>query len=136
MTTGLKTHGGLLGRAYELQAPCRIMENACVTDQLNCPALQSMDLVMRRIEVLQDAQARSPSRPDYSAADIRMGWAYRHVGRDIDPGLQSLTAGQLRDQAAMTKEAQKARKEAEAAAKAPAKQKGEGKGAAADADDG
>ena len=94
-----------------------------------------MEFVVSRIEVLHDAQARSPGGPDYSAADIWMRWPYHRVGRYIDRGLQSLTAGQVRDQAAISKEALTARKEAEATAKASAKNKGKGQGVAADADD-
>ncbi|CAK0841695.1 unnamed protein product, partial [Prorocentrum cordatum] len=74
---------------------CRALESMISVDQLNAPALQSAELVCRRLQVIEDAHAASPSAPDYSAADEHM----KHV------------AANLRDKAAVLKETRKAKEE-------------------------
>ena len=56
----------------------------------------------------------SPTSPDYSAADYYMGWKYRRGAHGVDSGLSSYVAGEMRSDAAVMKEARKAREEAQA----------------------
>ena len=98
---------------YEHECLSRILESMLVVDQLHVPALQSAELVVRRMQVIREAHRISPSAPDYSAADLYMGWKYRKATQGVDPGLAAHVASELKNEAAVAKEARKAREEAE-----------------------
>ncbi|CAE8608177.1 unnamed protein product [Polarella glacialis] len=96
---------------FEYETLARILESMIVIDQLNIPALTSGELIVRRMQVIKEAHRISPSAPDYSAADLFMGWPYRRGGRSVDPDLAAFVAGELKAEAAIAKEARKAREE-------------------------
>eukprot|EP00439_Symbiodinium_sp_Y106_P042201 s2740_g5.t1 len=102
-------------------------------DQLNAPVLQSAELLVRRMQVIREAHRISPSAPDYSAADLFMGWKYRKSGQGVDAGLAAHVATELKNEAAISKEARKAREEADLRRRNPRKppKKGGGDGGGA-----
>ena len=59
----------------------------------------------------------NPGAPDYSAADVFMGWEYRR-GDGVNPELAKFVAAELKDQAQIAKKIRKAREEM-ASRKAP-----------------
>ena len=62
---------------YEHECLSRILDSMACADQLNLPALQSAELICRRLQVIREAHRISPGQPDYSSADyFNMGWKY------------------------------------------------------------
>ena len=61
----------------------RILESMLTIDRMNVPALQSAELLIRRMMVIREAHKVSPSAPDYSSADIMMGWQYRRSAQAV-----------------------------------------------------
>eukprot|EP00973_Karenia_brevis_P090583 12403313-Karenia_brevis.AAC.1 len=51
---------------YEHEVITRVLESMLQVDQLNVPALQSAELLCRRMQVIEEAHRLSPSSPDYS----------------------------------------------------------------------
>ena len=96
---------------HEHEVLARVLDSMVTVDQLNAPALQSAELVCRRIQVIEDAHSVSPSAPDYSAADEYMGWATHRQGAAVAPDLQRHVANAMRDKAAIMKESRKAKEE-------------------------
>ena len=96
---------------FERERLSRILESLVVVDQLNAPSLQSAELICRRLQVIREAHRISPGQPDYSAADTMMGWKYRRSGQGIDSALAAHVANELKAEAAIAKEARKAREE-------------------------
>ena len=84
----------------------RVMEAFIMIDQVNVPNLVGTELLMRRWQVIREAHHISPGAPDYSAADIVMGWSYRR-GDGMHQPLARYVAEELKDQAAIAKEARK-----------------------------
>ncbi|CAE8582249.1 unnamed protein product [Polarella glacialis] len=96
---------------YEHEILCRILESMICTDQLNVPALQSAEILSRRIQLIKEAHRVNPSAPDYSAGDHFLGTGVRRNGAAIAPDLSKFVAEELRAEAAISKEARKAREE-------------------------
>lgn len=96
---------------YEHECLSRILESMICVDQINAPALQSAELVCRRMLVIREAHRVNPSSPDYSAADHYMGWKYRRSGQGLDASLAAHVASELKAEAQVAKEARKAREE-------------------------
>ena len=65
---------------YEHEVLSRALEAMIVVDQLNPPALQSAELICRRIQLIEEAHRISPGAPDYTAGDHFMGWQVRRHG--------------------------------------------------------
>ncbi|CAK0899853.1 unnamed protein product, partial [Prorocentrum cordatum] len=103
---------------HEHEVFCRVLEPMISVDQLNAPALQSAELVCRRLRVIEDARAVSPSAPDYSAADENMGWSAHRGGSAVAPALRERAAANLRDKAAVIQGGQEDIPEVDAAAPA------------------
>ena len=109
---------------YEHEVISRVLESFACVDQLNLPALQGVELLCRRLQVIREAHRISPSSPDYSAADHFMGWKYRKSGQGVDSGLAQHVANELKAEASIAKEARKAREEQEARRRRPPPKKG------------
>lgn len=112
---------------YEHEVLSRILDSMVTVDQLNVPALQSAELICRRLQVIREAHRISPGQPDYSAADLFMGWKFRKSGQGINSQLAQHVANELKAEAAIAKEARKAKEEQAARRKGRAQ-----KGKAAD----
>ena len=125
----VRTHETLKGdRAiYEMEVITRCLEAFVVTDQLNVPNLKGCELLLRRWQLIREAHRISPGAPDYSSADVFMGWEYRR-GDGVNPELARFVASELKDQAQIAKESRKAREEMQT------KRKGGGRGQSAAAD--
>ena len=89
----------------------RILESMLVVDQINAPALQSAELLCRRMLVIREAHRINPNAPEYSAADIYMGWRFRKSGQGYDAALAAHVAEELKAEASIAKEARNAREE-------------------------
>lgn len=113
---------------YEHECLSRIFESMVCVDQLNPSGLQSMELVVRRMQVIREAHRISPNAPDYSSADYFMGWRYKKQSQGIDSGLAAHVASELKNDAAIQKEARKAREEQAARRQKPGKNKDPGGG--------
>ena len=96
---------------YEHECLSRIFEAMVTVDQLNPSGLQSAELVVRRMQVIREAHRICPSAPDYSSADVFMGWRYRKQNQGVDSGLAAFVASELKNDAAIAKESRKAREE-------------------------
>ena len=96
---------------YEHECLSRIFEAMVTVDQLNPSGLQSAELVVRRMQVIREAHRICPSAPDYSSADVFMGWRYRRQNQGVDSGLAAYVATELKNDAAIAKESRKAREE-------------------------
>ena len=83
-----------------------------MTDQYNVPNSKGIELVFRRWQLIREAHRLSPQTPDYSAADVMMGWEYRR-GEGVHPELAKFVASELKDQAAIAKETRKAKEESQ-----------------------
>ncbi|CAE7255770.1 hmgA [Symbiodinium natans] len=91
---------------YEMEVITRVLEAFITVDQINIPNLKGCELLVRRWQLIREAHRLSPTNPDYSAADVIMGWAYRK-GDGVEPTLARYVASELRDQASIAKEARK-----------------------------
>jgi len=111
---------------YEHEVLSRVLESCITIDQLNVPALQGVELIARRLQVIREAHRLSPGQPDYSAADHIMGWKYKRAAQ-IDMDLAQHVATELKNEAAIAKEARKTKEEQSHRRPQPkAKAKGEG----------
>ena len=90
---------------YEHEVLSRILDSMIMVDQLNVPALQSAELVFRRLQVIRQAHKASPGNPDYSSADHYMGWKYKKGAAGVDSDLSAFVANELKSEAAILKEA-------------------------------
>ena len=99
---------------YEHEVLSRVLESLACVDQLNLPALQGVELICRRLQVIREAHRISPGARDYSAADHFMGWKYRKSGSGVDSELAAHVANELKAEASIAKEARKAREEQDA----------------------
>ena len=99
---------------YEHEVLSRILDSMILVDQLNIPALQSAELIFRRLQVIRQAHKASPGNPDYSSADHYMGWKYKKVAAGVDSDLSAYVANELKSEATILKEARKAREEQQA----------------------
>ena len=97
---------------YEHEMICRVLESMLTVDQLNIGALQSAELLARRLQLIEDAHRGSPSNPDYSASDVYMGLPSRKDGSSTVPVSQKGVADSLKDKLAILKETRKAKEEA------------------------
>ena len=96
---------------YEHEVLSRIMDSMIIVDQLNVPALQSAELIFRRLQVIRQAHKGSPGNPDYSSSDHYMGWKYKKVAAGVDSDLSAYVANELKSEATILKESRKAREE-------------------------
>ena len=95
---------------YEMEVLSKVIEAFVMVDQVNLPNLKGGELLIRRWQLIKEAHRLSPLAPDYSAADLFMGWQQES---GVQQTLAKHVSDQLRDQAAIAKEARKAREEAE-----------------------
>lgn len=85
---------------YEMEVITRALEAFCMIDQLNLPNSKGIELLMRRWQLIREAHRISPGAPDYSSADVFMGWEYKR-GDGVHPELARFVAAELKDQAAI-----------------------------------
>ena len=74
---------GLFTSAKTYASHTRATGSMVTIDQIKVPALQSAELLIRRMMVIREAHKVSPPAPDYSSADIMMGWQYRRSAQGV-----------------------------------------------------
>ena len=95
---------------YEHAHLCDVLEMASTYDQLEISSLGCFELVVRRLQMLEEAYGANPKQPRFDAQTHFMGQGKKQVA--VAPALSSFVAGELRDEAAIAKEKRKAREEA------------------------
>ena len=115
---------GLFTSAKTYASHTRATGSMVTIDQIKVPALQSAELLIRRMMVIREAHKVSPPAPDYSSADIRMGWQYRRSAQGVVTAMASYVAIELKNEAAILKESRKAWEEAQLRRKNPKNKKG------------
>jgi len=76
-------------------------------DCLNISNLASMELVVRRRQLLADAHSSSPGAPSYLGAEHYMGQTYKAGGGIVVPTLTDHVSKQLQAQSQIMKEKRK-----------------------------
>ncbi|CAK0910119.1 unnamed protein product [Prorocentrum cordatum] len=82
----------------------QVLSAAVCHDQLNVPALKSMEMVVRRLQLIKSAYAQSASAPDFSGADHFMGWRPASASASVASELAAHVATKFRDEAAILKD--------------------------------
>ena len=95
---------------HDMEVLARVIEALTMTDQLNLPNLKGGEMLFRRWQLIKEAHKISAMAPDYSSASHFMGW---ELEDGVHQGLSKHVSDQLKDQAAIAKEARKAREEME-----------------------
>ncbi|CAK0790534.1 unnamed protein product, partial [Prorocentrum cordatum] len=85
----------------------KVLELAAGVDQLNIPALVSLEALGRRAMLIEQAHLNSPGSPDYTGADDFMGWGPGRGRALVAPTLVKHVAEKARDKASVYKELRK-----------------------------
>ena len=111
---------------HEHEVLSHILDAAVTVDQLHVSNLVSFEYATRRMALIKEAHRLNPNAPDYSAADYFMGWGSRAGGAAVPPTLSAYVSKELQQDAAIAKEARKAREERSLKPKGKGKGKGQG----------
>ena len=95
---------------YEHSHLCDMLQMATTYDQLDVSSLGCFELLVRRLQMLEEAYGANPKAPRFDAQSHFMGQGKKTVA--VAPALVAHVAGELRDEAAVAKERRKAREEA------------------------
>jgi len=114
---------------HEHELLSSVIELAATVDQLNLSSLASFEMLVRRIQFIEEAHVISPQAPVYEAAEHWLGTGRKKGGVLISPLLAKHVADRVKDETAVSKERRKAREERVLNPKVKAKAKaGAGKG--------
>ena len=103
---------GLAGKphGHEHYTLCAAMELLACFDQLNCPQLLGVELLMRRVALIESAYEQgSHGKPDFFHAEEVMGFLTRPSGAVIAPTLELEVAERLKSRAEIAKQLGKAK---------------------------
>lgn len=92
---------------FEDEVLARVLDAAVTYDCLNISNLASMELVVRRRQLLADAHSSSPGAPSYLGAEHYMGQTYKAGGGIVVPTLTDHVSKQLQAQSQIMKEKRK-----------------------------
>ena len=95
---------------YEHAHLCDMLQMVMTYDQLDVSSLGCFKLLVRRLQMLEEAYGANPEAPRFNAQWHFMGQGKKNVA--VAPALVAHVAGELRDEAAVAKERRKAREEA------------------------
>ena len=100
---------GVGGDCSALEHFCimKVLELAAEVDQLNIPALVSLEALARRALLIEQAHLYSPSVPDYTGADDFMGWGPGRGEALVVPILVKHAAEKTRDKGSVHQELRK-----------------------------
>ena len=88
-----------------------------------------MELLLRRLQLIEEAHALSPSAPSYEGSEHWMGTGRRRGAVLVDPRLSKHVATRVKDETEVAKERRKAREERRLTKPSkPDRPKGDGKG--------
>ena len=96
---------------HEHQVLSRALDYASKCDSLNVANLASMEIVLRRLQLIESAHLEDPTAPNYEGGDLFLEHGDRPGGALDAPILRTHVATKLRDEAAVAKERRKAREE-------------------------
>ena len=96
---------------HEHQLLSRAVDFAVMYDGLNAPNLGCIEVLIRRMQLLESAHLDDPKAPNYEGGDLFMGHGDRPGGVLIAPDLRTHVATRLRDDASVRKEQRKAKEE-------------------------
>eukprot|EP00959_Pyramimonas_sp_CCMP1952_P202537 4235484-Pyramimonas_sp.AAC.1 len=88
---------------HEHFALSQVLSAAACHDQLNVLALKSIEMVVRRLQLIRSAYSQSASAPDFSGADHFMGWGPASASASVAPELAAHVATKFRGEAAILK---------------------------------
>ena len=115
---------------YEHEVLSKAIDVAMVWDNSNIMNLWAIELVLRRVQLLEFAVSEDPANPSYDGATHFMGSYDSSGGGYIAPSLQTYVAAELGKTSAILKEKRKAREAKLARGKGANKGDGKGKAAA------
>ena len=92
---------------HENEVLSRILDMAIRYDCLNISNLASMELVVRRKQLIAEAHSHNPSAPSYEGADYWMGTGYRAGGGIVVPSLTEHVSRKLQADSQIMKERRK-----------------------------
>lgn len=92
---------------FEDEILARILDGAVMYDSLNISNLASMELVVRRRQLLADAHSLSPGAPSYLGAEHYMGQMYKVGDGIVVPTLTDHVSKQMQAQSQIMKEKRK-----------------------------
>ena len=101
---------------YEHELISKPVDLFIMVDGLNVKQSEGIELLLRRLQLMEDAVAFNPSDPSFDGADHYMGTGERRGGALVAPSLRARVAAELGREAAVAKEMRKAR-EAKGASK-------------------
>ena len=113
---------------YEHEIISEALELMCCNDQLQVCNLVSAELLIRRLQLIEEAHFASPTLPSYEGAEHWMGTGRRRAGVLVNPQLSRTVADKVKDEYAVAKERRKAKEERRQAPKPKAKFKPGGQG--------
>ena len=97
--------------AHEHFLLSHVIEKACVFDQVNAMNLACLELVMRRLALLEEAHGANPSHPNFEGSEHWLGLGEKRAGALIPPALSKYVANKVADETLVQKEKRKAREE-------------------------
>ena len=89
---------------------CDMLQMAVTYDQLDVSSLGCFELLVRRLQMLEEAYGANPKVPRFDAQNHFIWQGKKNVA--VAPALVAHVAGELRDEAAVAKARRKARKKA------------------------
>ena len=113
--------------AHEHSILSHVLEKSMVVDQLNVVNLVSMEIVGRRLILLEEAHSVDPGAPSFEGWEHWLGLGERRAGVLIPPELSRFVAKRVGDEAAVAKERRKAKEERRLGKHKPGKGEGKGK---------
>ena len=114
--------------AHEHSILSHILEKAVVIDWLNVVSLVCLEIVGRRLILLEEAHAMDPSQPSFEGWEHWLGLGERRAGILIPPELSRHVAKKVGYESTVAKERRKAKEEKRLGKHPPKDKKGKGKG--------
>lgn len=94
---------------FEHQLLSKALEAAISIDRLNVKNLCIIEVLARRLQLIEEVISENPGAPNWEGATHYMGWADRKGGALLAPSLRTHVAKQLAEETATLKEKRKAR---------------------------
>ena len=94
---------------HEHEVLSRFFELAAVYDGLCIPNLASVELLARRMQLIEHSHVEDPTNPCWDGARHFMGVGERRGGALVSPALEAFVAEHMRGEAAIAKERRKVR---------------------------
>ena len=113
--------------AHDHSILSHILENAVVIDQLNVVNLVCLEIVRKRLILLEEAHPIDPGQPSFEGWEHWLGLGERRAGILIPPELSWHVAKKVGDESAVAKERRKAKEEKRLSKPEDKEPKGKGK---------